>query len=116
MLPSLTSVRLASALPINHTQNHSFAECTLLNHVHVVRPRNGCKFLDPFANPICTLQGIDQAKLELREIVDFLKNPEKYTVLGAKIPKGCLLVGAPGTGESAMLCPALPLPEFEPVL
>jgi cell division protease FtsH len=33
------------------------------------------------------LQGIDQAKLELQELVDFLKNPDKYTVLGAKIPK-----------------------------
>ena len=37
--------------------------------------------------------GVDGAKLELREVVDFLKNPEKYTTLGAKIPKGCLLVG-----------------------
>ena len=49
------------------------------------------------------LQGIDQAKLELREIVDFLKNPDKYTSLGAKIPKGCLLVGAPGTGTPLSL-------------
>ena len=45
------------------------------------------------------LQGCDQAKLELREIVDFLKSPDKYTQLGAKIPKGCLLVGPPGTGQ-----------------
>lgn len=45
------------------------------------------------------MQGIDQAKLELKEIVDFLKSPDKYTQLGAKIPKGCLLVGAPGTGK-----------------
>jgi ATP-dependent Zn protease len=40
------------------------------------------------------LQGCDGAKLELVEVVDFLKNPDKYTALGAKIPKGCLLVGA----------------------
>lgn len=39
-------------------------------------------------------QGCDGAKLELVEVVDFLKNPDKYTQLGAKIPKGCLLVGA----------------------
>ena len=42
------------------------------------------------------LQGVEGAKLELAEVVDFLKNPDKYTSLGAKIPKGCLLVGPPG--------------------
>ena len=46
--------------------------------------------------------GIDEEKQELEEIVDFLKNPEKYTRLGAKIPKGVLLVGAPGTGKTLM--------------
>jgi ATP-dependent Zn protease len=49
---------------------------------------------------VCSLQGCDGAKLELQEVVDFLKNPDKYTALGAKIPKGCLLVGPPGTGGS----------------
>eukprot|EP00241_Pyramimonas_parkeae_P004020 CAMPEP_0114243418 /NCGR_PEP_ID=MMETSP0058-20121206/10776_1 /TAXON_ID=36894 /ORGANISM="Pyramimonas parkeae, CCMP726" /LENGTH=689 /DNA_ID=CAMNT_0001356251 /DNA_START=88 /DNA_END=2157 /DNA_ORIENTATION=+ len=44
--------------------------------------------------------GVDGAKLELQEVVDFLKNPDKYTKLGAKIPKGCLLVGPPGTGKT----------------
>jgi len=44
--------------------------------------------------------GVDGAKLELQEVVDFLKNPDKYTQLGAKIPKGCLLVGPPGTGKT----------------
>jgi ATP-dependent Zn protease len=48
---------------------------------------------------VSSLQGCDGAKLELQEVVDFLKNPDKYTALGAKIPKGCLLVGPPGTGE-----------------
>lgn len=46
--------------------------------------------------------GCDGAKLELQEIVDFLKQPEKYTKLGAKIPKGCLLVGPPGTGKTLL--------------
>ncbi len=46
--------------------------------------------------------GIDEEKQELEEIVDFLKNPDKYTKLGAKIPKGVLLVGAPGTGKTLM--------------
>jgi len=44
--------------------------------------------------------GVDGAKVELQEVVDFLKNPDKYTRLGAKIPKGCLLVGPPGTGKT----------------
>lgn len=46
--------------------------------------------------------GIDEAKQELEEIVDFLKNGEKYLALGAKIPKGVLLVGSPGTGKTLM--------------
>ena len=44
--------------------------------------------------------GLEGAKEEVQEIVDFLKNPEKYTSLGGKIPKGALLVGPPGTGKT----------------
>lgn len=46
--------------------------------------------------------GVDEAKEELREIVDFLKNPAKFHALGAKIPKGLLLMGAPGTGKTLL--------------
>lgn len=46
--------------------------------------------------------GLEEAKLEIREIVDFLKSPQKYTELGAKIPKGALLVGPPGTGKTLL--------------
>lgn len=46
--------------------------------------------------------GVDEAKAELMEIVDFLKNPESYTKLGAKIPKGALLTGPPGTGKTLL--------------
>ncbi len=46
--------------------------------------------------------GLDEAKVELMEIVDFLKNPKKYTELGGKIPKGALLVGPPGTGKTLL--------------
>jgi cell division protease FtsH len=46
--------------------------------------------------------GLEGAKEEIQEIVDFLKNPQKYTVLGGKIPKGALLVGLPGTGKTLL--------------
>ena len=46
--------------------------------------------------------GLEGAKEEVQEIVEFLKNPEKYTALGAKIPKGALLVGPPGTGKTLL--------------
>jgi len=46
--------------------------------------------------------GLDEAKVEVREVVEFLKNPKKYTELGGKIPKGVLLVGPPGTGKTLM--------------
>lgn len=54
----------------------------------------GVKFTD--------VAGVDEAKAELQEIVDFLKNAGKYTRLGAKIPKGVLLVGPPGTGKTLL--------------
>jgi len=46
--------------------------------------------------------GLEEAKVEVMEIVDFLKNPKKYTDLGGKIPKGALLIGPPGTGKTLM--------------
>jgi cell division protease FtsH len=46
--------------------------------------------------------GVDEAEQELREIVEFLKNPKKYTTLGGRIPKGVLLVGPPGTGKTLL--------------
>ncbi len=46
--------------------------------------------------------GLDEAKVEVMEIVDFLKTPKKYTALGGKIPKGALLVGPPGTGKTLL--------------
>ena len=58
------------------------------------RPDTGVVFSD--------IAGIDEAKAEFEEIVSFLKQPEKYTVVGAKIPKGILLVGPPGTGKTLL--------------
>jgi len=46
--------------------------------------------------------GIDEAKEELQEIVEFLKNPQKFQAVGGRIPKGCLLVGPPGTGKTLL--------------
>ena len=46
--------------------------------------------------------GVDEEKEELQEIVEFLKNPKKFTDMGARIPKGVLLVGQPGTGKTLL--------------
>ena len=46
--------------------------------------------------------GLEEVKVEVKEVVDFLKNPDKYTKLGAKIPKGVLLIGPPGTGKTLL--------------
>ena len=45
---------------------------------------------------------MEEAKVEIKEIVDFLKTPDKYTKLGGKIPRGVLLVGPPGTGKTLL--------------
>src|SRR5207247_2715723 len=46
--------------------------------------------------------GVEEAKTELQEVVEFLKEPEKFSALGARIPKGVLLVGPPGAGKTLM--------------
>lgn len=57
-----------------------------------MEPNTGVTFDD--------VAGVEEAKKDFMEIVEFLKRPEKFTAVGAKIPKGCLLVGPPGTGAS----------------
>jgi len=49
-----------------------------------------------------SVAGVDEAKEELEEVVDFLKNPTKYSEVGAKIPTGALLIGPPGTGKTLL--------------
>jgi cell division protease FtsH len=60
----------------------------------VAEGETGVRFAD--------VAGADEAKAELEEVVDFLKTPEKYTAIGGKIPKGLLMVGAPGTGKTLL--------------
>lgn len=65
--------------------------------------RNAAKLVeDKTGVTFKNVAGADEAKKELEEIVDFLKNPQKYTRLGARIPKGVLLVGSPGTGKTLL--------------
>ena len=59
-----------------------------------VNPNTGVTFSN--------VAGVDEAKEELAEIVDFLKSPARYTDLGAKIPRGALLIGPPGTGKTLL--------------
>ena len=67
--------------------------------------RSPAKRFDKTKEPHCTFDDVadmTNAKFELQEIVDFLKNPEKFVKLGAQIPKGVLLVGPPGTGKTLL--------------
>ncbi len=67
--------------------------------------KSQAKLFDKDGNQRVTFKdvaGLDEAKVEVMEIVDFLRNPKKYTALGGKIPKGALLVGPPGTGKTLL--------------
>tara|TARA_A100001015_G_scaffold216538_1_gene243154 strand:- start:41 stop:1921 length:1881 start_codon:yes stop_codon:yes gene_type:complete len=66
--------------------------------------RSKAKLLQENKNKVTfsDVAGIDEAKQELSEIVDFLRDPRKYSELGARIPKGCLLIGSPGTGKTLL--------------
>ena len=64
--------------------------------------RSKTKLIKPSATGFSQVAGIDEAKEELQEVVEFLKDPKRFERLGAKIPKGVLLVGSPGTGKTLL--------------
>ncbi len=66
--------------------------------------RSRAKMVDPDKNRMLfsDVAGVDEAKADLQEIVDFLKNPEKFQAIGGQIPKGVLLIGPPGTGKTLL--------------
>jgi cell division protease FtsH len=94
VLPSLIAVG-AGALLLKYTEDGSGVMGVGKSKARVYgKGKTGIKFTD--------VAGVDEAKQELQEVVDFLKHSDKYTRLGAKIPKGVLLVGPPGTGKTLL--------------
>lgn len=95
VLPSLVAVG-AGALLLKYTENGGGGVLGVGKSKARVyaKGKTGIKFAD--------VAGVDEAKQELQEVVDFLENSDKYTRLGAKIPKGVLLVGPPGTGKTLL--------------
>jgi len=79
---------------MNITNTLTFSSIQLGNQVEVDPEEIHVTFDD--------VKGCDEAKQELKEVVEFLKNPDKFSNLGGKLPKGVLLVGPPGTGKTLL--------------
>ena len=99
LLPSLISIALFVGMMIFIFRMQSGANRGANTFV-----RGRTKLVDPSTNAIRygDVAGAEEEKQELKEVVDFLKAPDKYTKVGAKIPKGVLLIGPPGTGKTLL--------------
>ena len=99
LLPSIISIALFVGMMIFIFRMQSGANRGATSFV-----RGRTKLVDPNANKIRygDVAGADEEKQELKEVVDFLKAPDKYTKVGARIPKGVLLIGPPGTGKTLL--------------
>ena len=99
LLPSIISIALFIGMMIFIFRMQSGANRGAASFV-----RGRTKLVDPNANKIRydDVAGAEEEKQELKEVVDFLKAPDKYTKVGAKIPKGVLLIGPPGTGKTLL--------------
>ncbi len=98
LLPTIIMIVLMVALWLFIMRSQGGGNNKVMNfgksHARMADPKNKVTFAD--------VAGEDEEKEELREIVDFLKNPKMYTDMGARIPKGVLLVGPPGTGKTLL--------------
>ena len=99
LLPSIISIALFVGMMIFIFRMQAGANRGATSFV-----RGRTKLVDPNANKIRygDVAGAEEEKQELKEVVDFLKAPDKYTKVGAKIPKGVLLIGPPGTGKTLL--------------
>ena len=83
---------------IQNEQNNTEINEDNIQQAKIEQTKNNLKSNVKF----CDVAGLDEEKFELEEVVDFLKNPKKYQDMGAKIPKGILLSGSPGTGKTLL--------------